>query len=101
MRGYNHMQMSLPVRFPAVYERVSPFRTVEQIETEMNRRCGYPPENVAPPVREVDPIEARAGTAWEQRAALNANRALAIANRVTRGTRKKNAGQLNRPLISK
>lgn len=95
------MQMSFPVRFPDIYERVSPVRTVEEIEREMDRRCGYPPENIASPVPAIDPHEARAGTAWEQRTALNAHRALAIANKVTSGTRKKSSGQLNRPLVRK
>lgn len=68
------MQMSFPVRFPAIYERVSPVRTVEEIEREMDRRCGIVPMDVIPPVRHVDPEEAREGTYWERKSAIAAIR---------------------------
>ncbi len=65
----------VPIRFPAIYERVAPLRSAEQIEREMNRRSGYPVmEGAIAPVRRVDPVEARAGTVWEQKAKLEASR---------------------------
>lgn len=33
--------MAFEIRFPAVYERISAPRTDEEIERELNRRCGY------------------------------------------------------------
>ncbi len=61
--------MSFPVRFPVNYERVTPVRTDEEIERELNRRCGYPEVmDYVPPIRFIDPvIDSRAGTQWERR----------------------------------
>ena len=57
----------IPIRFPAIYERVAPLRSTEQIEREMNRRTGYPvAEGAIAPVRRVSPDESRNGTAWER-----------------------------------
>lgn len=72
------MQMSFPVRFPAIYERVSPFRTVEEIELEMDRRCGLARADAIAPVRHVDPEEAREGTPWERKSTLAVIRAQKI-----------------------
>ena len=60
--------MAFEVRFPAVYERISPPRTDEEIERELNRRCGYLDPTEIAPVKFVDPaIDPRAGTKWERR----------------------------------
>ena len=81
---YNSLQM-VPIRFPSIYERVTPFRRQKQIEQELNRRTGYPEEGRIAPARRVNPDEGRSGTAWERTE--------------KRGTRESNVGQLNRPLV--
>jgi hypothetical protein len=58
--------MAFEVRFPAVYERISAPRTDEEIERELNRRCGYPIREFEP-VKSIDPDrDPRAGTKWER-----------------------------------
>ena len=60
--------MAFEIRFPAVYERISPYRTPEEVEREMNRRCGYMDPTEIAPVRFVDPtIDPRIGTKWERK----------------------------------
>lgn len=84
------MEMSFPVRFPEVYERVSPPRSDAEIEREMNRRCGYSEFEDASPVQFADHAvrrNGRSGTHWNGASAP--------------GTRLKNSGQKNRPLVRK
>lgn len=59
--------MAFEVRFPAVYERISPYRTPEEVERELNRRCGYMDPTEIAPAKFVDQaIDPRAGTKWER-----------------------------------